>query len=256
MISLSNVKETIPTHKVIQLQEIDLKQEREVDPFSNEEYKEAIHDDIIAKINHAKEKHDAIIAQNEQLMEEVQTNITAEKEAWQIEKESLKKAAYNEGYEAGFAKGEQAAKESYTALIAEANAIVKTAHEEFIRTVDKHKLAIGTLAVKTAEKILTTKLEKDPAYFMNIVRETIDELKDKPSIEIMLHPDDYELVMEQKDELEEVLVDEATLTVQMNVELNKGDCILTYPHGQIDCGIDLQLRQIKNALAEKIMESL
>lgn len=44
------------------------------------------------------------------------------------------------------------------------------------------------------------------------------------------------------------------ISIYADQQLQEGDCTIKHPHGQVDVGIDLQLRQIKNMLAEKVAE--
>ena len=58
----------------------------------------------------------------------------------------------------------------------------------------------------------------------------------------------------QKPELEQIVGTKDLISIYVDPELKKTDCVIKHPNGQIDVSIDSQLRQVKNALFEKVME--
>lgn len=239
--------------KVIGLKKIPLKQaEQEVIPEVNPEEKKIAMEIEIANLN---QKLQNLNKQSDQILFDLKEKIEQEKEAWNIQKEQERKEAQQQGYEDGFQQGKQEVLEQYQTLIQEANDIVDKAKEDYYKTIEKHEKAIITLAIKAAEKILTKEIEQDESYVTSIIRKAMEELKDHSHVAIYVSPKDYELVINQKDELEQSLQEGEILSIYVDQKLSQGDCILSHPFGQIDISIDLQLQQIKNALEEKLTEN-
>jgi len=113
---------------------------------------------------------------------------------------------------------------------------------------------IVKLAVRSAEKVIKQQLSEHPESFLEIVKAAIHELKDHAVVSIFLHPDNYEHVLKQKDELRQLLDAETKLAIYIREDLEKNSCLIEHPYGQIDASVDTQLDQIRQALEEKAME--
>lgn len=248
-----NQQEHRSNEKVISLRKIPIiKAEPEVHPEINvEEQKVALE----IEVSNLNQKINELHKQSDQILFDLKEKIEREKEAWQEEKERERELAHQQGYEEGFEKAKEEVFRQYETLIAEANRIVEKAKEDYYQTIEKHQHAIITLAIKAAEKILTREIERDESYVTSIIRKAMEDLKDHSNVAIHVSPKDYELVISQKDELEQSLNDGEILSIYVDHKLDQGDCILSHPFGQIDISIDLQLQQIKNALEEKITEN-
>lgn len=240
--------------KVISLKKIEFPKPKHVEFEFEDLSPEEQYRLIDVKIKEANEIHHSLQRANEKSVEETNVLIQAEKNAWKTEKENLEKLAKEQGFEAGFETGKQQAIEEYQGLINQGNELIESAMQDYHRTIEKHKIGIITLAIKVAEKIMTVKIDEDPTNFTAIIAKALDELKDKPKVEIVVHPDDYQHVLEQKTELEQIVNESTNLIIKMDANLQAKNCILEHPFGKIDVGIDSQLRQIKHALAEKVME--
>lgn len=239
--------------KVITLKKVKIHKPKPVAESFSELSMEEQYKLIETRTKEADKQHEALKLENERLIEEAKQAINQEKTDWETEKEELEKLAREQGHQAGFAAGKEAALQEYQGLIDKANGIIESAMKDYHRTIEKHKNGVVSLAITVAEKIITMKMEEDPTVFTEIIKEALDELKDKQAVEIILHPDDYELVLEQKVELEQILDEETNLIIRMDSGLQAKSCMLVHPFGKIDVGIDSQLQQIKRALAEKVM---
>lgn len=246
--------QAIHSPKVIALRKIEMKQPtNEANEFADlslEAQELYMQDKIAAQ----KALLENLNQKNQQMIEKANKQIEAEQAAWLTEKEEEREIAKEEGYAAGYLDGKQIAEDKYADLLVEANQLSQSAVKEYHRIIEKHQQTIITLAHEVAKKIIMQQIDEEPAYFTTIVGKAMEDLKSTPTIEIILHPDDYHLVVEQMSELERIVEQETNLTICMDKELQVGDCILKHSLGQIDVGIDSQLKEIKQALSEKIME--
>lgn len=239
--------------KVIGLREVTIPQAVEKQPatLNQEDRKVALQ----IEINNLEQQKKSLKNESEQILFDLRENMNQEKEAWQLEKETERKQAEEKGYEVGFQKGEESALQQYEALLEEANRIVEKATEDYHRTIEKHEQTIVTLSIKAAQKILKREIEADETYVTSIIRKAMEDLNELTNISIYVSPIDYELVLQQKTEIEQSMQDEETLSIYIDPKLTKGDCIINHPFGQIDISLDLQLQQIKDALEEKLTEN-
>lgn len=190
----------------------------------------------------------------EKMLTDIKEAIEKEKTIWLETKEKERQEAKDTGYKIGYDEGLEKAEQVWANKIKEANQITEMSNQDYYRTVEKHEDAILQLSIATAEKVIQNKLNEDKSYFITIIKQAIEELRDKSNIVIYVHPNRYSILIDQKAELEQLLEKEDLLTVYMDKQLEENDCTIKHPFGQVDVGIDVQLQQIKDILAERLRE--
>jgi len=238
-------------YKVIAIKEIANKSDEKSINDSQEEQNASIQ----LKIEKNKRELQSLEQQKEKMLQDFKKTIDKEKSEWQEEKKAEQEQARELGKKIGFDQGKEEALQQYGALIDEANHIIEAARADYIRTIEKHEQGIVELALASAKKIIGHELENNPDLFASIIKKAIEELKDHSHVTIYLHPDDFPFAINQKEELEQLLEDDEVLSIYIDKQLNRGDCKIKHPFGQIDVGIDTQLEQIKAALEEKLTEN-
>jgi len=191
----------------------------------------------------------------EKLMTDLKQAIEKEKMQWLERKERERKESKELGYKIGYDEGVEKARQEWSHLLEEANHIAETANQDYYRTIEKHEEAILQLALASAEKIIKDKLVENHTYFISIIKHAIEELKDRSKIVIYVHPCQYSFLVEQKPELEQLLEENELLSIYTDKHLREDDCTIKHPFGQVEVGIDVQLEQIKNTLAEKLTDA-
>ncbi|GAB3793956.1 flagellar assembly protein FliH [Virgibacillus kimchii] len=207
------------------------------------------------ELGQAKDELEQVKKEQETLLLNTKRAIEQEKENWKEEKKNLRKAARQEGYQTGYIQGKEESLREFSSLIDQANSLTDAALQDYEKTIEKSEEKILDLAIHTAGRIMTLKLEEDPSAFLPIVKAAVKELKDQTIITIHVHPDYYLTVMEQKDELVRLLEDDMKLSLYANENLDETGCMIHHPFGQIDAGVDTQLEQIRKALSEIAMEN-
>jgi flagellar assembly protein FliH len=233
---------------------------KQVDKFKRQEPE--LKEDIISakqsieiELSKAKKELEQLNKEKEDQILSIKAAIEKEKESWEEEKKKLMAQAKKEGYEAGFINGREESTKEFSSLIEQANTITASALQDYNKTIEKSEETILDLAIRTAGKVMKQKIEEDPASFLPIVKSAIKELKDQRVITIYLHPDNYQTVMEQKDELIQILEDEMKLSIYAKENLAVNGCLIHHQFGQIDASVDTQLEQIRKALFEIAMEN-
>lgn len=206
------------------------------------------------KIDQLRQEIENLSSQKEKLLEDIRLAIENEKEAWEEQKEVERKEAQQVGYKVGFDEAYEKVFEQYDEHLNEANNIVTLAKEDYDKTISKHEQAIVNLAIAVAEKITIAKIEEDPAQFQQMVEQAILELKDSSNVEIFVHPSQYDFILNQKEELQQMVRDEDIISVYSDKTLDEYSCVIKHLYGQIDVSVDTQLKQLKRALEEKVLE--
>lgn len=255
-ISLSNYNDDQPKdskRKVISIK--DISEMNQSKSKSMKEQTEVYQGDMQEEISRQKKEITSLQEKKAILLEEMKASIQKEKESWLKTKEQEREAAQQIGYKTGYDAGEEQAMKSYEQQLSEANNIVESAKADYFQTIAKHEKTMIQLAITTAEKILHEKLEEDKHYFTKILKEAMNDIKGRSEVVIYVSPSNYEFVMNRKEELELILEEGGIISVYVDQKMNQGDCVIKHSFGQVDVGIDVQLKQIKVALEEKLSEN-
>jgi len=237
--------------KVISIKKINEIIEQKAEPQS---YIEGNETSLQIKIDQLRQEIESLTSQKEKLLEDIQLAIENEKEAWEQEKEMERKEAQEVGYKVGYDEAYEKVFQQYEEHLHEANHIVSLAKEDYDKTISKHEQAIVNLAIAVAEKITISKMDENPAQFQRMVEQAILELKDSSNVEIFVHPSQYDFILNQKEELQQMVRDEDIISVYSDKTLDEYSCVIKHLYGQIDVSVDTQLKQLKRTLEEKILE--
>ncbi|WP_246001208.1 flagellar assembly protein FliH [Oceanobacillus piezotolerans] len=241
--------ENIPIQdkRVIKIKPVEFfkQEEKQLTPDLENEY-----DSIQRKISLAKKELDSLIKDQERQKESILLDIQTARDNWDKERDKWIEQAQNEGYTAGFSVGEEDGLQQYQALITQANDIVTAVKEDYHAMLEKSEETIAELAVVTAEKILKSHITEKPEAFLPIVKAAIKEIKEQAEVTIYLSPDNFQLVMDYKEELQSILENDTKLSIYLKEDLTENKCIIAHPFGQIDASVDTQLNQIRSILLE------
>lgn len=204
--------------------------------------------EINRNLAHSKEQSMAVLA-------EAQEKILKEKRHWEEEKKQLIVQSKDQGYKEGFSAGKQESLNQHAELLSKANEIVDAATKDYHATLENSEEVILMLAIQSAEKVIQMKLEEKPETFVHIIRAAIKGIKEQSMITIYLHPDNYQLVLDQKDELSRLLDSDSKLSIYAKEGIKINDCLIEHPFGRIDASIDTQLKQLRAVLHEVNMEN-
>lgn len=250
MISLSDQRQ-YPETKVITLRSVqDIKQQIPAEQEVNLEEATCSKEKQLAALNDSLQQ---LTLEKEKKQNDIKETIAAEKLQWAEKKAAEKKIVQKEGYKSGYDEGKTDARLEYSQKLKEVNQLVQAAQEDYYRTVEQHQKAIVQLAITTARKIMNREIQTKEELALSFVKEAIEELKDTSHIHVYVHASKYQIMIDQKQELEQLIEDEAMLSIYVNKQLQEEECIIMHPFGQMEVGVDVQLKQIKDALAEKMV---
>lgn len=236
-ISLSNKQQTMK--KVIQIKPIQINEDCSV---RNEESVEKYDEEII----NAKEILEKIRIKQEQLISKTNTEIEEAKEEWESSRQLFVNAAQKEGFDFG----EKNALEKYQTLINQGNHIIELATVDYQSTIETSKETILHLAIHIAEKILHNNLNEKPEKFTHIIKSAVNEIKNQSKINIILSSFNYEQVLQQRSELEQLINKDTKLSICLQSDLLENECIIEHPYGKIDISINTQLTEIYKTLMD------
>jgi flagellar assembly protein FliH len=223
-------------------------------PELNEQEQQALNEVASSLIDEAKNQADKIMKQAEQEYQHHKDSLLNERSMWVEEKQRLIEEARKEGFEAGYIHGQKAGLDEYNEAILLANEIVNQARIDSITHIDSAEELILALSLKIAEKIIGQQLESDQSSFISLVKNGIKEVKDHSQISISVHPQYFQLLLSNKEELMTIMNRSNDLYIYANPEISVADCIIESSFGRVDASVDSQLAEIKDKLLMLLME--
>jgi flagellar assembly protein FliH len=254
MISLSRlIKPVWPNLEYSEEKVIAIKMVRTPNPEVKEQAEAGIEKTTTDLLNGAKGEAEQIIRQAKLEYESVMGDIMHQRNSWQEEKEMLINKAREEGYQSGWSEGQQQGYSEYRKLIEKAREITAAAKDDYTAYLGASEKVILDMAIKIAEKIVVRKIEDDE-YFVTLVKRALKEAKESHDIQLHVHPESYDYILSQKEELLLTFSHETNLFIYPDEEMPVGGCVIESETGRIDAGIDTQLSEIKRILTE-LLES-
>ncbi|MBR7552887.1 flagellar assembly protein FliH [Allobacillus sp. GCM10007491] len=211
------------------------------------------------QIKQKKVSAEEIVEQAKQQAEQLIDQAKQEAERLYVEAKTSIQHAHQEakqtGYEEGKKEGLGQAKEQYQSLIDQANDVVRQTKASYLKKLSDAEEDLVTLSVEIAEKIIHETFELNEDRFIQLVKQTVNEVSDQPEVHVYVHPKTYQLVINQQEELERILSGKGQLSVFSNEELSAYACLIESPFGKIDASVDKQLSKVKEKLLQLVKES-
>jgi flagellar assembly protein FliH len=177
--------------------------------------------------------------------------IHAQELAQQAHEEGLSK-----GYEEGFAQGSQTAltemQQTMQLALEKAQRIVTTAEQESVQLVIDAERQIIEIALAVASKVLAREIEENPTTILPIVKEALQKVRDQDQIVIRVNPEDYEMVLMAKRDLQLMVGREHAVTLSADHIVPIGGCIIDTALGTVDARLDTKLELVFKAIRDML----
>ena len=171
---------------------------------------------------------------------------------------SIREQAKNEGYEEGYNNGsrqiEQELEEKSRQLndmIAEQQAAYELKQEELIKDTENN---ISRWLIEMVSHITGVSIEGMQGVLMHMINCAMRELDNSRNFVIKVSPDDYEVVLRNKDNIYGALNPGIQLEIFEDSKLSKMQCLIDTDNGIVDVSLDAQLDNLKKALKMMIKE--
>ena len=220
----------------------------------NKDYVATTIQEINKKIEEAEKQANEILSHAHSEIELSLKSLEQQKNKWLVEKEDLKKIAFEQGRNEGYELGKAEGRELYHQLIEDANNTIFLAKKEFNEKLDSTEETMLALSIMVAEKILGRKLDDEPTLFLDVVKNAIKEVKEKAEIKIFVHPSQYPLLVENKHVLQTLTNNNQDLLIFMDSDLSEYACWIDSSAGRLDASIDTQLSEIKEKILQLSLE--
>lgn len=186
--------------------------------------------------------------EEERLAHEAYLERSREELLIKIEEETER--ARQEGYRAGYEIGRKEGYESYQSLLEQVKKMAEAAKRDYMAKLEEAEPAIVRLAVKMAKKLVKDTLRENPDSWTNIVKDLIKEARENDEIKLYVHPDWYEFTIMHRQELQNLLLETTDFYIYPDETLPEYGCMLEYPFGKIEAGLDSQFTELKKKMME------
>ncbi|MBU8877830.1 flagellar assembly protein FliH [Bacillus sp. FJAT-29790] len=207
---------------------------------------------VEAILKNAQLEAEAIINEAKLEAEYMQRQMNEQKQAFELEKETIAEQAREAGFSNGLEEGHKKGYTEYAELIQSAKEVVESAKKDFRRHVDSSEKTILNIGLKVAQKILGKSLQDNNEEFLSIVKLALKEARENQEVQLHVHPVHYEFLLSNKDELITLFPKEIDFYIFPDDDLSESSCIIESVNGKIDASIDSQLEEIKQKLIEML----
>ncbi|WP_186321276.1 flagellar assembly protein FliH [Bacillus sp. FJAT-22090] len=185
-------------------------------------------------------------------IEETTQYIEHERKVWDEQKLEFQKQAYDEGFTQGLEEGRQKALSDMQGALQTANETMQIAHENAAKYLQQQEQIILELGLRTAERIIGTKLEENEELFLSIVQRGLKEAREMKEIKLYVSPTYFALVSSNREELASLFPIDVPFMIFVDDEMNETDCYIETNHGRIVVSIDEQLQELRQKLVNMI----
>jgi flagellar assembly protein FliH len=203
-------------------------------------------------LEEARREADQIRAEADTILQSQNEKLATEEQEWRQKMEQAFNASQQEGYDAGFQNGLEQGQESWHEKLNEVISFIDKTKEDYYKVLQEAEPQMIELAIKTAEKIIGTKLDETPETWASIMKQLLKEAREFEEIKIYVPPEWFELTVNHREELKNMLQSTATLFIYPDETLEKDGAVLEFPFGKIDATLDIQLKEIREKLLELI----
>jgi flagellar assembly protein FliH len=168
------------------------------------------------------------------------------------EADTLKKQAIAEGSQQGLAEANRQMLDQLQHTAERCNELMATATQEAKQIVLAAERQIIELVMTITRKIISDELEERPEIILGVVREALGRVRDQDHLNIHVSLDDYERILQSRNELQSIVGSEKSFTVTADTVLERGGCLIETSFGTVEAGIDTQLESIRKAIQEML----
>ena len=160
--------------------------------------------------------------------------------------DDAKQSGISQGYDEGYKDAQKAAQQ----MLDDAAHELEQAKHDRQNTLKALEPEIVELIIKVVEAVAKTNVRTNPSVVLNLVKLGLAEASFTEDVTLRVSKDDFEFVVEHKEELMQYVVGGAGLDIVADHSLNPADCLIETPFGVVDSSLNMQLEEIKQDLAQ------
>lgn len=157
---------------------------------------------------------------------------------------SIREQAQQQGWQEGIAAAEAEAEQ----IRIQARQVLNQAREIYLKTIDGMEVEMVDLALAIARRIVMAQLSVEPRTVMEIVREAVDSVKNRPVVNIYVSDMDLEIIESGRNKLLQGLPGKVELNILADSRIQPGGCRIETDQGQVDATMENRWQEMIKAL--------
>ena len=170
--------------------------------------------------------------------------------------EQIKQQAYDEGHQSGYqegiVQGKKTGLDEMQQVIHEgvekAQQTLSVAEKQAKDMILAAERQIIEIALALASKVLASEIAENPLVVLPVVKAALDKVRDQEQIVIRVSVQDFDAVLQVKQDLQVMVGGEHVLKITADHTLENGSCVIDTSYGMVDARIDTQFDTLKKAL--------
>ncbi|HWR43169.1 FliH/SctL family protein [Sporomusa sp.] len=203
---------------------------------------------------------DAVRSEAESILAQAQVSATQYLADAKVQAQELAHEAqedgHTQGYQEGFTQGHQAVlsemQQTMQLTLEKADHIIKAAEKEAYQLIIDAERQVVEIALAVASKVLAREIEENPTTILPIVKEALGKVRDQDHIVIRVNPEDYEMVLMAKRDLQLMVGREHAVNVCADHIVPSGGCVIDTALGTVDARLDTKLEMVYKAIQEAL----
>lgn len=189
--------------------------------------------------------------------EEARRLVADAREQARILLEESREQGHRQGYEAGYAAGDQDARRSLTQRADDERVAYQADLNLFLSGVEatsrqawlEMEPQVIELVFEIARKVIKMEVDLNRAAAIEVVKNTLRRVADSTSLRIRVHADDLETVRGNREDLYALVDSIRKIEIVEDRRVGPGGCIVETDAGTIDARIETQLEEVRKMLA-------
>ena len=192
---------------------------------------EAMQAEMDLKLQQAQEQADMIINNAHQQAQEIMA--------------SAQQQGHQEGYDAGYQEGVAAAQ----ALQADFEQQKEDLEKQYQQIVDELEPEMVDVLTQIYEHVFNIELREDKGIILHLLKSALSRIEPGNDLIVHISSDDYDDVMDQKDELDACITSpNTTMEIIEDPLLKENECMIESDSGVFDCSLGVELSEITRKL--------
>ncbi len=186
----------------------------------------------LQEIENAKAEADGIIA-------------VAKSNATEIEKN-----AQNDGFNKGFSEGNEKAEKILSEEKAKLESLKKSLQSDYDSKLENMEVTLVDTMLKVFEGVFRIEFSGRKELLLRVIQNSMRGIKETHSYKIRVSEEEVAFVRDNKSVLTDMVGEDVTVEIVMDVDLKPGDCFIDADSGIYECSIDTQLDNLIRTLKE------
>lgn len=197
-----------------------------------------------------KKANEDLLLEKEKAAAELEDWKRLERDQVNLELEAIRQQGWREGYD----QGRQTAETDYSSKVQLANDILAKAYKEKQEIINEAEPFVIELSIQIASKIIQKELETKPEVLMEMIKQNLVYSNERSMISICVSPEDFSFVQAGRSQFLEMVEGQIEVKVLPEHSIEKGGCVIRTSYGSIDARLDVQLKEIKQALLKTLQD--